>query len=153
METECAQCGESQDERHRDSDEGHLHGCSSDVPELVEVHVQADVEEQEDRAEFPQELQRGLMPDYAQSGRSEQDPGQDFGQDGRLVEAFSDLGCRARSDEDDQQPPQKVADIHAAQLANAVASMIQPLLRTLRTNSRPIRWRSELSSTSTVRAC
>ena len=49
--------------RHRDTDDGHSDRCAPDRPELTEVHLHTDLEQQQDDADLAEHAQRLVAPD------------------------------------------------------------------------------------------
>ena len=90
------------DERERDADERHADRGAAHRPELVEVHLEAHVEEQEDDADLPQRLDDLAVVHPAEHRRAGEDADHDLADHGGQADALGDLGRQLGQQDDDQ---------------------------------------------------
>ena len=85
--------------RRDDADRCDLHRGAPDAAELAKVHVEADLEKQQDGAELAERTDHVLGMDQSEDRRSQHDSCGDLGKDGGLPEPLGELGRHACGEE------------------------------------------------------
>ena len=100
--------------RHRydDADDRDEQRRPTDRAQVAEVHLHADLEQQEDDAELGEGVDDFVRFDEAEQRRPDEDAGGDLGDDGRDVDAVRDLSGDLGRDEHDQDVEQDRVDVH-----------------------------------------
>jgi hypothetical protein len=98
--------------RHHDTDHRDAERSSAHLPELAEVHLEADAEQEEDHAELTEHGEGLVAPDEAEDRRSDHDAGDDLADHRGDVDALGDLRRDLRSDEHDEDVEQHRGDVH-----------------------------------------
>ena len=107
------------DERDGDADDGDEHRGPADPAELAEVHLHADLDEQQQHADLGEhaEADAALAAelDEPEHGRSDDDAGDDLAEHRRYAEPLGHLGRqlgRGDDDEEVEQQPRQVDGLH-----------------------------------------
>ena len=88
---------------------------AADLAQLAEVHLHADLEQQEDDADLAERAEHLVVAaDQVEHRRADEDAGDDLADDGRDADALGDLGRQLGGDEDDQDVAEDLGDVHAA---------------------------------------
>ena len=99
------------DERHGDADDGDQHRRPPDPTELGEVHLHADLHEQQQDAELGEHAEADAAVaaelDEAEHRRPDEDAGDDLAEHGGDADALGDLGRQLGGGDDDQQVEQQ----------------------------------------------
>jgi hypothetical protein len=69
--------------------------------------VDADLEQQEDRAELAEEVQRFVVSDHSEQRRAEDRTDRDLEQHGRQLETFGDLRRETRREQQREEPEEE----------------------------------------------
>ena len=80
--------------------------------ELGEVHLEPDLEEQQDHAELAQHAHDVVSLDETQHGRPDEDPGDDLADDGRHLDPFGDLGRHLGREQKDENVQKDRVHVH-----------------------------------------
>ena len=86
--------------------------AAADRSQIAQVHLQADLEQQQDDAELGERVDDFVRFDEAEHRRPDEDAGDDLGDDGRDVDAVRDLGGDLGRDEHDEDVEQDRVDVH-----------------------------------------
>ena len=106
---------EAEDHRRDDADGGDLERRAADLAELAEVHLEADVEQEQDHADLAEGAEDLVaLADGVEHRRADEDAGDDLADDGGDAEALGDLGGHLGGDEDDQDVAEDLGGVHAA---------------------------------------
>ena len=99
---------------HRDdhADDCDEEGRAPDGTQIPQVHLEADLEEQQDHAELGEDVQHLVGLDDPEQRRPDEHSGDDLGDDRREADAIRDLGSDLRRDDHDQDVEQYRVDVH-----------------------------------------
>ena len=144
------------DERHDDADDGDGQRGPTDAPELGEVHLHADLDEQQQHAELGEHAEAdaalAVEVDEPEHRRADDDAGDDLAEHGRDADPLGALRGELRRDDDHEQveqQPRQVDGLHGEPVAQPSVEMIasamavtsgfsrQPRRRTVTTASGP----------------
>ena len=106
---------ETQDHRGDHTDDGHLKGGPTDLAQLGQVHLHADLEQEEDDPHLAEGHQHLVaVADEAEHGRADDDAGHDLADHGRDADALGDLRRRFGRDEHDQDVGEELSEVHGS---------------------------------------
>ena len=95
------------DARERDEDRG-----ATDAAQLGEIHLEADLEQQQDDAELRERLQRLAGVDPAEHRRADDDARDDLADDRGNVHPVGELGRDLRREQHDEDVEKNPVDVH-----------------------------------------
>ena len=98
--------------RHDDADDCDEEGRAPDGTQIPQVHLEADLEQQQDHAELGEDVQDLVGLDNPEQRRPDEHAGDDLGDDRREADAIRDLGSDLRRDDHDQDVEQYRVDVH-----------------------------------------
>jgi hypothetical protein len=90
------------DEGQGDAEHRHLERCPAHGPELPEVHLEPDLEEEQDDAELAEGVEDLARLHQAEGRRPECEPGEDLPHDGRQAHPLGALGRHLGGHEDEE---------------------------------------------------
>ena len=106
---------EAEHHRRDHADGGDLQRRAADLAELPQVHLEADVEQEEDHPDLAEGAEDLVaLADGVEHRRADEDAGDDLADDGGDAEALGDLGGHLGGDEDDQDVAEDLGGVHAA---------------------------------------
>ena len=100
--------------RHRQHDADHrdAHRRAPDGGEIADVHLEPDLQQQQDDAELGEHLEHLGRADEPEHGRADEHAGDDLADDRRHLDPLRDLRGDLRRDEHDQDVPKDLDDAH-----------------------------------------
>ncbi len=105
----------AQGERGRHADDGHEDGRTPDPTELGEVHLHADMDQQQEHAQFGDHREADAAVarhvDEPEHRRADEDPRDDLAEHSRHADAFRQFGSQLRCGDDDQEVEQQSRQI------------------------------------------
>ena len=114
-------------------DHGHRQRRAADLPELDEVHLEADLQQEKDDAELAEDPQHLVGTDDPEHRRADDDAGHDLPDHRGDADAIRHLRRQLGGDEDDQDVGEDACDVHlpCASFVGAPwgSGSILPLLR------------------------
>ena len=98
--------------RDDDADRSDARRRPTDGAELAEIHLEPDLEQEEDHAELAEHRERLVRAHEVEDRRADHDAGEDLGDDRREPDPFGELRGELGRDEEDQDVEEDSTHIH-----------------------------------------